>query len=140
VLCQQPMSYGCSREHTLNLARRDIVRDVLRGAAINLAPDRVGSSEDLLDGSLKLASQGLESHDSGNLNDLIERDRFGVLDVLLLFAVPRGLFEGLDDEGGCGGNDGDSGLTVLNGEFDGDTETFLYFTESIRVSLPPPRD
>lgn len=61
-----------------------------------------------------------------------------MLDVLLLFAVSRGLLEGLDNEGGCGRNDGDSGLTVLNSEFDGDTETFLYFTENIHVSCPPP--
>ena len=61
-----------------------------------------------------------------------------MLDVLLLFSISRGLLEGLDDKGGCGGNDGDSGLTILNGEFDGDTETFLYFTESIRVSFLPP--
>jgi len=48
-----------------------------------------------------------------------------VLDVLLLLPVTRRLLEGLDDEGGSGGNDGNSGLTVLDGETDSDTETFL---------------
>jgi len=48
-----------------------------------------------------------------------------VLDVLLLLAVSRRLFEGLDDEGRGGWNNGDSGLTVLDSEPDRDTETFL---------------
>jgi hypothetical protein len=48
-----------------------------------------------------------------------------VLDVLLLLAVSWGLLESLDDEGRCGGNDGNGGLSVLDGETDGDTETFL---------------
>jgi hypothetical protein len=45
-----------------------------------------------------------------------------MLDVLLLLAVARGLLEGLDDERGGGRDDGDSGLTVLDGELDGDAE------------------
>ena len=39
-----------------------------------------------------------ESHLSGDLNDLIQRDALRVLDVLLLLAVSWRLFEGLDDE------------------------------------------
>lgn len=48
-----------------------------------------------------------------------------MLDVLLLLAVPWGLLERLDDEGGCRGDNGDGCLTILDGESDGDTETFL---------------
>jgi hypothetical protein len=48
-----------------------------------------------------------------------------VLDVLLLLAVSWRLLEGLDNEGRSGGDDGDGGLTVLDGETNGDTETFL---------------
>ena len=48
-----------------------------------------------------------------------------MLDVLLLLAVARWLLEGLDDEGGCGWNDGDGGLAVLDGESDSDTESLL---------------
>ena len=66
------------------------------------------------------------THDTANLNDLVKRDGLGVLDVLLLLAVTRGLLEGLDDEGGGGGNDRDGGLTVLDGQADGDAETLLY--------------
>ena len=43
-----------------------------------------------------------------------------MLDVLLLLAVSRGLLECLDDERGCGRDDGNGGLTVLNGQADGD--------------------
>jgi hypothetical protein len=46
-----------------------------------------------------------------------------VLHVLLLLAVSDGLLEGTDDEGRGGGNDGADGLTVLDGELDGDLET-----------------
>jgi hypothetical protein len=63
------------------------------------------------------------AHGAANLNDLVKRDALGVLDVLLLFAVARGLLEGLDHKGGGGGNDRDGGLTVLDGQADGDAET-----------------
>lgn len=63
------------------------------------------------------------AHGAADLDDLVERDGLGVLDVLLLFAVTRGLLEGLDDKGGGGGNDRDGGLTVLDGQADGDAET-----------------
>jgi hypothetical protein len=49
-----------------------------------------------------------------------------VLDVLLLLSVPGWLLQSSDDKGGGGGDDGDSGLSVLDGELDGDTETFLF--------------
>ena len=45
-----------------------------------------------------------------------------MLDVLDLLAVPLGLLERLDDERRGGGNDGDLGLSVLDGELDGDAE------------------
>jgi hypothetical protein len=48
-----------------------------------------------------------------------------VLDVLLLLSVAGWLLEGLDDEGRGGWDDRDGGLTVLDGELDSDTETFL---------------
>lgn len=38
-------------------------------------------------------------------------------------AVGRPTFESFDDEGGCGGNNRDSGLTVLDSELDSDPET-----------------
>lgn len=44
-----------------------------------------------------------------------------MLDVFLLLTVSRRLLEGLDNEGGCGGDNRDSGLTILDGELDGDT-------------------
>lgn len=110
-------------ELTLNLARLDVVRDGLGAAAINLATSGESSSEDLLDGTLEVLGHGLEPHGAGNGNDLIEGNALGVLDVLLLLAVPGRLLEGLDDKRGGGGNDGDGGLTVLDGQLDRDAQT-----------------
>ena len=112
----------CIKERvlTLNLSVIDLVLDVLGALAIDLAADAESSSEDLLDGSLQLLGQRLVSHGPGNLNDLIQRNRLGVLDVLFLLSVTWWLLEGADDEGGSGWNDGDGGLTILDGELDGD--------------------
>jgi hypothetical protein len=107
----------------LNLAGLDVVGDVLGAAAVNLAASGESSSEDLLDGTLEVLGHGLEPHGAGNVDDLIERNALGVLDVLLLLAVTRGLLKGLDDEGGGGWDDRDGGLTVLDGQLDSDTET-----------------
>lgn len=115
-------SNGCCKL-TLNLSRLDIIRDILWRAAINLASDGESSSEDLLDGTLQLLCKGLEAHGAGNLNNLIEGDGLGVLDVLLLLAVTRWLLKGLDDEGRGGWNNGDGGLTVLDGKTDGNAES-----------------
>jgi hypothetical protein len=107
----------------VNLASLDVVGDVLGAAAVNTATNRESGTEDLKDGTLELLSQRTVAHGAGDLDDVIERDRLGVLDVLLLLAVTRGLLEGLDDQRGSGGHNGDGGLTVLDGETDGHTET-----------------
>lgn len=49
-----------------------------------------------------------------NVVDLVKGDVTGVLDVLLLLPVPRGLLEGLDDKGRSGGNNGDGGLPIVD--------------------------
>lgn len=46
-----------------------------------------------------------------------------MLDVLLLLPVSRWLLEGLDNERRGGGNNRDGGLTVLDGQLDGDAKT-----------------
>lgn len=84
-------------KHTLNLASLDIIRDIFGAPAIDLAANRVASSQDLLDGSLELTSERLGPHDTGDGDDFLKRDRLGVLDVLLLLAVPGRLLECLDD-------------------------------------------
>ena len=97
----------------LDLAVVDVVRDGLGAAAIDLAAGGESSSEDLENGTLEGLGHRLEAHGAGNGDDLVKRNGLGVLDVLLLLAVPGGLLKGLDDEGRSGGNDGDGGLTVL---------------------------
>jgi hypothetical protein len=108
---------------TVNLASLDVVRDILGAAAIDLAADGESSTEDLEDNTLERLGHGAVLHLAGDLNNVIEGDGLGVLDVLLLLAVTRRLLEGLDDQGRGGGNDRDSSLTVLDGELDSHTET-----------------
>ena len=76
----------------LNLALVDGVDDVVRGLAVNGAANRLGSAENLLRDTRKLLRQRLGAHCPCNLPDLVERDVAGVLDVLLLLAVTRGLY------------------------------------------------
>jgi hypothetical protein len=113
------------QKHTLNLASLNLIRDILWALSINLASNRESSSQNLLDGTLKVLSHGLESHGSCNVDDFLQWNRLCVLDVLLLLSVAWWFLEGLDDEGGGGWDDGDGGLTILDGEADGHTETFL---------------
>ena len=97
----------------------------LRALAIDLAADRERGPQHLQYCALQLLGQALVPQLARDLNDLVERNRLGVLDVLLLLAVAWRLFERFDDERGCRGNDGHGGLTILDCEADGDTETFL---------------
>jgi hypothetical protein len=113
------------KTHTLNLAVVDSLDNGLRGLAVNLAADRVSSSQNLLDTTSQVLGEGLVAHGAGNLDDLVNGDGLVVLDVLLLLAVTGRLLQGLDTQGRGGGNNGDSSLTVLDGQLDGDTETFL---------------
>jgi hypothetical protein len=91
--------------------------------AVNSAANRESSTKDFLDGTLKLTSEGLVAHSTGDLNNVIKSDVTRVLDVLLLLAITRGLLESLDDQGRGGGNNGDLSLTVLDGQLNSDTET-----------------
>ncbi len=110
---------------TLNLSTFDIIRDILWTSAINLASNAESRAQNLLNTTLQLLRQGLESHRTCNFNDLIQCDRLAVLDVLLLLSVAGGLLEGLDDQRRCWGDDWNGGLSVLDSESDGDTESFL---------------
>lgn len=110
---------------TLNLSSLNIVAHRLRTPSINLTPNTVSRSQHLLDGALQLLRHRLEPHLPGNLDDLVQGDALRVLDVLLLLAVSRGLLQGFDNEGRGRGNDGDGGLTVLDGETDCDAQPFL---------------
>ena len=117
--------FGNVGRHTVNLASLDVVADILGAAAVNTATNRESSTQDLKDGTLQLLGQTAVAHGAGDLDNVIEGNGLGVLDVLLLLTVTRGLLEGLDDQGGSGGHNRDSSLTVLDGKTDGHTETFL---------------
>lgn len=110
---------------TINLPTLNALLNRLGTPAINLAARREGSAQNLQNGTLEVLGHRLVAHGASNVDDFVERDGLGVLDVLLLLAVARGLFEGLDDERGSGWDDGDGGLTVLDGQADRDAEAFL---------------
>jgi hypothetical protein len=110
---------------TINLAVLDGLENSLGRLSVDLAANALSSSQHLPDGTLELLGERLVAHGAGNVNHLIEADGLVVLDVLLLLAITGRLLEGLDDERGGSGHNGDRGLTVLDGQLDGDTETFL---------------
>ena len=90
---------------------------------INSAANRLGSAEDLLHDTRQVLGHGAGPHDPGGVDDVVHGDVAVVLDVPDLLAVAGRLLEGLDDERGRGGHDGDLGLPVLDGELHGDLET-----------------
>lgn len=95
----------------------------MRRLALDTAANRLSSSQNLLDSSRELLSKRLGSHLSGNVVDLIKRNVSVVLDVLLLLTVTRRLLKSSDDQRRCRRNHRHLGLTVLNGELDGHTDT-----------------
>ena len=124
--------------HTVDLASLDRIADSPGALSINLAANAEGSAENLLDGTLKSLGERLEPHRPGNVDNLIKSDGLVVLDVLLLLPVTRGLLERPDDKRRGGRDDRDRGLTVLDGELDGHTETLLYAGKKsfVRKSVP----
>lgn len=97
----------------------------MSGLAVDSGTDRLGGTKDLLDGTGQLLGERLGSHGSGNLNDLLQGDVSVVLDVLVLLSVTRGLLESSDDQRRGRGDDGHGGLSVLDGQLDGDTDTLV---------------
>ena len=81
---------------------------------------------DLLHGAGELLGHAPGPHHPGGGDDVVHRDVTGVLDVLHLLPVPRGLLESLDDEGGGRGNHAARGLPVLNLELDSDLESLPF--------------
>ena len=93
--------------------------------AINLATNTVCSTKDFFDSTLQILGKGLVAHGPSDLDDLVESDRLVVLDILLLLAITRGLFESLNDERRSGRNNRDRSLAILDGELDSYAQAFL---------------
>src|SRR5687767_2775098 len=121
-------------KHTVNVTAVNRLDDHAGRLAINLATNTVSSAENLLDGTLEILRERLVAHRAGNLDDLIEADGLVVLDVLLLLAVARGLLEGLDDKRGSSRDNGNGGLTVLDGELDSHAQAFLCLVLAVNRS------
>merc|ERR1719282_877083 len=108
----------------LDVSAVDVVDDVVGCTAIDCASNGLGGSQDLLHDARELLGLGAGPHGAGGVDDVVHRDVAVVLDVLHLLPVPGRLLQGLDDQGRGGGNNVDLGLTVLDGQSDGDLETF----------------
>lgn len=102
----------------------DVIYDVMRVAAIHIAAHRLCSTQDLLDSSRKFSGQRAVSHLPGNVDNLIKSDVSTVFNVLLLLPVSWWLLEGFDDQGRGRGNHLNLSLSVLDGQFHCNPETF----------------
>lgn len=127
------LANGIFSSLTVNGSILDLVGDVLWRTAIDLAADAEGSAEDLQHGALELTGERLVggAHGASDIDDLVQRDRLGVLDVLLLLAVPGRLLQGSDNQRRSRGHNRHGGLSVLDCEPDRHAETFLYFVPSL---------
>ena len=108
----------------LDFALVDLIDDIVGRLAVDRASDGLSGAENLLDSAFQLARHGALAHDAGDVNDLVEGNVAAVLDVLDLLAVTRRLLEGADEESGSAGNYAHCRLTILDRQFDRDTETW----------------
>ena len=98
----------------------DSLGDGLSGLAIDGATERNAGSKDFFDSTGEGNSHGFSviSHGFGNSSDIIELDVSVVRDVLDLLSISATLLEGLNDEWSSGVKNGDSALSVLDGNLD----------------------
>lgn len=82
---------------TINLSTLDLVADDFRTSAVNLTPNTESGAKDLEHRSLQFLRQTLEPHCPRDVDDLLQGNRFAVLDVLFLLPVSWRFFQGSDD-------------------------------------------
>merc|ERR1719150_24680 len=108
----------------IHLTVVDLVNDVMRSHTVNSASNGLCGSQDFLHDSGQLLGLGPWPHDASGIDDIVHGDVAVVLDVLDLLTITWRFLQGLDDQGSGGGNDSDLSLTVLDGQLDGDLQTF----------------
>jgi hypothetical protein len=105
----------------------DLVDNVMWVFSVNGATDRVSSSQKFSANSSQIFGHGSVFHDSSGGQDIVPGDVTVVNDVLDLLSVSWGFFQSFDQERRGGWNDGDLGLSVLDGQLNGDLQTFPFF-------------
>ena len=75
----------------LNVTRVDTLDDVVGRLAVHSAANALRGAKNLLHGARELLRERLGLHCPCNVEDLVQGDVAGVLDVLLLLAVAWGL-------------------------------------------------
>ena len=93
-----------------------------------LAPGAHGlhGAENFLDGAGKGLGHGLVPHLLSNVNDGVNAEGAGVLDILDLLSVSLWLLKSGDDKSGCGWDDGNCGLAIDDGDLNGATESLVW--------------
>ncbi len=104
----------------LDFPRVDESGQFLAGLSVNSASKGHTGTEHLLNGSLEGDGQRFLgfSHGLGDLKNIVELDVTVVGNVLGLLSISCGLLEGLDQKWGDGWSDGNSALSVLDGDLD----------------------
>ena len=108
---------------TINFPVVDLIDDVMGRHAVDCATHGLGDPQNLLHHPGEVLGHGPGPHDAGGVDDVVQTHVAAVFDVLDLLPVPGRLLEGLDDEGGGGGDHGHGGLAVLDLELHGHLQT-----------------
>merc|ERR1719154_394443 len=91
---------------------------------IDCTSNTLGCSKDFTHSSGEFNSWGSWSHNTGDINYLVQCDISIMFDILDLLTIPGRLLEGSDNKGAGRGDNLDTGLSVLDDKFNGDLETF----------------
>lgn len=103
--------------------------------SINSASNRNTRPRDLLHSSSKLLRHRPRFHNLSNFNNIVKRNVTVMLDVLRLLPVTLWFLQGLDNQRRHRWNNSYLGLTILNGELDGNPKTFPVLGSSRWVVL-----
>ena len=93
-----------------------------------LAPGAHGlhGAKNFLDGTSKSLGHGLVPHLLSNVNDGVNAEGAGVLDILGLLPIPLWLIKLLDDKSRSGWEDGNGGLAIDDADLDCATESLIW--------------
>lgn len=96
----------------------NLINDFVWVFAFNRASNRLCSAKNFLASTCHVPCHRSDTHDLGNIPDILEANITVVKDVLHLLTVTERFLQRLNDECGSGRHHRGSGLTVLDGQLD----------------------